>query len=135
MTDQATQWNPGLKGVTPYLSSKDAAGQLDFYKKAFAAEELGRMPAEDGKRLMHSMLKINDGYLMMSDCFPEHGYDYKPPQGTTLHLQVDDPQAWFDRAAAAGCSVTLPMQVMFWGDRYGQLKDPYDVTWSIGGPA
>lgn len=126
---------PPVTGVTAYLSSSDANGAAEFYKKAFAAEEVARMPAEDGKRLMHCHLQVNGGALMMSDCFPEHGYPFKQPEGFMLHLQVGDPQAWWDRAVAAGVEVVTPMVKQFWGDLYGQVRDPYGVTWSIGGPA
>jgi PhnB protein len=131
MTDTA----PPVTGVTAYLSSSDAGAAAEFYKKAFAAQEVARMPAQDGKRLMHCHLLINGGALLMSDCFPEHGYAFKEPAGVTLHLQVGDAQAWWDRAVAAGAQVIMPMDKQFWGDRYGQLRDPFGVTWSIGGPA
>ena len=123
---------PGAGGLSSGASEASA-----FYQKAFGARETFRLPADDGQRLMHCALVINGGDLMICDCFPEmgHGYEHQPSASFTMHLQVDDPQAWFDRAVEAGCTVTLPMQVMFWGDRYGQLKDPFDVAWSIGGPA
>ena len=83
---------------------------------------------------MHCHLYINDGSLMMSDAFPEHGYAYEKPTGSTVHLEVDDADAWFNRAVEAGCTVTMPLENMFWGQRYGQMRDPYDRMWSIGGP-
>jgi uncharacterized glyoxalase superfamily protein PhnB len=122
-------------GVVPYLTVSDAAGAAEFYKRAFAAGEVARMPAQDGRRLMHCHLTINGGSVMLSDAFPESGHELKAPQAFMLHVQVPDPQAWWDRAVAAGCEVSMPMQVMFWGDRYGHLKDPYGITWTIGGPA
>ena len=125
-----------MSGLAPYLSARDAAAQIEFYKKAFGAEEVARMPAEDGKRLMHAHIRIAGNALLMSDCFPEYGYPFKEPQGVTLHIQLaDGPQPLFDQAVAAGCEVTMPMEVQFWGDRYGQLKDPFGFAWSIGGPA
>ena len=69
---------------------------------------------------------------MLSDPFPEHGYPLKTPQAFTLHLQVGDIQAWWDRAVAAGAEVTLPLHDAFWGDRYGQLRDPFGVSWAMG---
>jgi uncharacterized glyoxalase superfamily protein PhnB len=122
-------------GVVPYLTVSDASGAADFYKGAFAAREVARMPAQDGRRLMHCHLMINGASVMLSDAFPESGHELKPPQAFMLHIQVPDPQVWWDRAVAAGCDVAMPMQVMFWGDRYGHLKDPYGITWTIGGPA
>lgn len=125
---------PDLPGVTAYLSAKDGPGQLEFYAAAFQAEVTTRMDTPDG-RVMNATVRINNGCIMLSDAFPEHGHPWVEPQGTVLHLQVDQPQAWWDRAIAAGCTQVMPMDVQFWGDRYGQLKDPYDVMWSIGGPA
>lgn len=125
-----------MKGCAPYLSARDGAAQIEFYKTAFGAEEVARMPADDGKRLMHAHIRINGDAVLMSDCFPEYGYPFREPQGIQLHIQVsENPQMWFDRAVAAGCEVVMPMDVQFWGDRYGQLKDPFGFGWSIGGPA
>ena len=84
---------------------------------------------------MHCGLMINGGVMMVADCFPEHGYPFKTPEGVTLHLQVDDVKTWWDRAVSAGAQVTLPLEVQFWGDRYGQLRDPFGFAWSLGGPA
>ncbi len=124
-----------IGGVTPHISVSDAAAAAEFYKRAFGAEEAARIATPDGKRLMHCHLIINGGSLMMADFFPDHGYPFQPPQAFNLHLQVDDAQAWCDRAAAAGAEVTMPVQVMFWGDRYGQVKDPFGVAWAFGSPA
>ena len=71
----------------------------------------------------------------MADPYPEHGHPYKPAQGYTLHLKVDDVDRWWQRAVAAGAEVVLPLQKMFWGDRYGQLRDPFSVLWSMGQPS
>ena len=122
-------------GVVPYLNVSDASGAAEFYRRAFGAEEVARTPAPDGKRLVHCHLRINGGTLMLSDAFPEHGYPVQTPQAFTLHLQVADVQALWDRATAAGAEVITPLDVMFWGDRYGQLRDPFGVAWSMGGPA
>jgi PhnB protein len=122
-------------GLTPYLTVKGAKAASDFYQRAFGAEELRRQEA-DGDRLMHCHLRINGDDLLMSDAFPEHTGDAGDnPRGVTLHLQVDDAQAWWDRAVQAGATVTMPIAVQFWGDRYGQLRDPFGHLWSIGGPA
>lgn len=135
-SEELKQEAENMRGCAPYLHAKDGPAQIEFYKTAFAAEEVARMPAEDGKRLMHAHIRINGSAVLMSDCFPEYGYPFKEPQGVALHIQVsEDPQKWFDRAVAAGCEVTMPMDVQFWGDRYGQLKDPFGFAWSIGGPA
>lgn len=125
-----------MTGIAPYLQFGDpgAVAAIDFYKQAFDAEEVDRRPAEDGKRLMHAGLRINGGWLLMSDSFPEYGYPHEKPAGFVIHLQVDDADVWWGRAVAAGCEVTMPIDLQFWGDRYGQLKDPFGVSWSIGGP-
>ena len=138
MTDHALQGPTG--GLTPHLQigDKRCAEAIAFYAAAFAATELRRQVAEDGVRLMHAHLRVNGASLMLHDEFPEYvdpaEADSGAPRGLTLHLQVDDPDAWVAPAAAAGARVTLPVQDMFWGDRYGQLVDPFGFRWSIGAP-
>ncbi|MGF6173023.1 nuclear transport factor 2 family protein [Ensifer sp. 4252] len=126
---------PPMPGPIAYLCVEDAAATADFYVSAFAATDGGRMLAEDGKRLMHCHLTINGGALMLNDPFPEHGMPYAAPQGVVLHLVVEDAQFWWDRAVAAGAEVTMPLAVAFWGDLYGQLRDPFGIRWGIVGPA
>jgi PhnB protein len=125
-------------GVTPHLTigHGKAEAAVAFYKTAFGAEEQFRHMAEDGRRIMHCHLKLNGGSLMLNDDFPEmHGGGAEgPPSGTTLHLQVDDADAWWKRALDAGATVRFPLADQFWGDRYGKLDDPFGFTWSIGGP-
>jgi len=124
-------------GVTPHLTIRggNAAEAIDFYARAFGASESGRHMADDGKRIMHAHLNINGGALMLNDDFPEmSGHQAGPPSGTTLHLTVDDADAWWDRAIEAGAIVRFPLDDQFWGDRYGQVSDPYGFTWSIGAP-
>lgn len=124
-------------GVTPYLTIPSRGGQaaVKFYRLAFDAEEVQRHLAEDGERLMHSHLRINGASVMLSDEFPEyHGGSDVKPAGVTLHLQVADPDAWWSRAMAAGAEPIMAMEDQFWGDRYGQLRDPFGHGWSIGGP-
>lgn len=125
-------------GVMPHLTIRDgnAAEAIDFYARAFGASENGRHLAQDGKRIMHAHLTLNGGALMLNDDFPEmSGHEAKPPSGTTLHLQVDDADAWWDRAIDAGAIVRFALDDQFWGDRYGQVDDPYGFTWSIGSPS
>ena len=128
-----------MNGLTPYLTIGDGRANeaVDFYKRAFDAKELGRHPAEDGRRLMHAHLSINCADLMLSDDFPEfHGGGSAPaPAGVTLHLAVNDADQAWSRAVGAGAEVTMPLADQFWGDRYGQLVDPFGFTWSIGAPA
>jgi len=118
-------------GIVPYINVEGASDASAFYQRAFGATELFRMPADDGKRLMHCHLQINGGSLMISDCFPEHGYELQKSHSYMMHLQVDDVDAWFKRAAEAGAEVVMPVQLMFWGDRYGTLRDPFGVNWSM----
>jgi PhnB protein len=119
-------------GLTPYLTVKGGKDAVRFYEAAFGAVEVALMPAQDGERVMHACLQINNGMLMLSDDFPEWTGGMKPPASVTLHLQVDDADAWWDRALAAGASVKVPIEDAFWGDRYGQLIDPFGHSWSIG---
>jgi PhnB protein len=125
-------------GLTPHIQIGDnrAAEAIDFYIKAFGATEIRRMSAEDGVRLMHAHIHINGASLMLHDEFPEYvdpaEADVAGGSGMTLHLQVDNADTWFDRAVAAGATVAMPPEDMFWGDRYGQVKDPFGYRWSIG---
>jgi len=123
-------------GVTAHLTIRDnrAAEAIDFYSKAFGAEELGRHMADDGKRVMHSHLSLNGGSLMLNDDFPEYGGAASPPGSFTLHLQVEDADVAWSRALEAGAKEKMPLADQFWGDRYGQLRDPFDFTWSVGAP-
>jgi PhnB protein len=123
-------------GLTPHLVIGDrrAAEAIEFYKKAFGAEELMRHPSDDG-RLMHAHLKVNGSSLMMHDDFPEHGHaPAGQPAGVMLHLQVNDADAWWTRAVDAGAKVVMELADQFWGARYGQLEDPFGHRWSIGAP-
>lgn len=122
-------------GVVPYLTIEGASDAAAFYQRAFGAREIARMPAEDGKRLMHCHLVINGGALMLSDHFPDMGL---PPvqrsASYVMQLVVADGDAWWSRAVEAGCTEKLPFAVAPWGDKYGQLVDPFGVTWAIGSP-
>ncbi|MBY0521419.1 MAG: VOC family protein [Sphingomonas sp.] len=125
-------------GLTPHINIRDgrAADAIDFYAKAFGATEQRRMMADDGKRIIHAHIHINGASLMLNDDFPEMrgGEAAKAPEGIVLHLQVDDADAWWDRAVAAGAEIRFPIQDQFWGDRYGHVADPFGYTWSIGSP-
>jgi uncharacterized glyoxalase superfamily protein PhnB len=118
-------------GVAPYLFIAGAAKAADFYKRAFDAKEIFRHPVDDKGRTMHVHLYINGGSVLLSDFYPEHGFPEKAPQAFNLHLQVDDVDAWWKRAIAAGAEITMPLQKQFWGDRYGQVRDPFGVTWAL----
>jgi PhnB protein len=115
-------------GLTPHLAigAGHAVEAIDFYRRAFGAEEL-----------MHAHLKVNGHSLMLHDHFPEHhgGEELPDPAGVMLHLQVSDPDAWWNRALEAGASVVMELADQFWGDRYGQVRDPFGHLWSIGAPS
>ena len=119
-------------GLTPYLSVDGARKAIDFYVQAFGAIEREAIPNDAGDRLMHAQVDVNGTPLFLSDFFPDYGYPPDAPQEFNLHLHVDDAQQWWDRAVGAGCTVTSPLKQEFWGDIYGQLKDPFGVTWAIG---
>ncbi len=123
-------------GVTPYLTVSDGAAAVAFYEKAFGAVENFRGLADDGKRIMHSQLQINGGTIFLSDHFAEYqgGAPAPVPAAMSLNLPVDDADTWWDRAVAAGATVTMPLADQFWGDRWGALKDPFGHSWSIGAP-
>ena len=137
MTDANVNQGP-TGGVTPHLTipSRGAAAAVDFYIIAFSAEVLDRRLADDGERLIHAHLRINGASIMLNDEFPEYtGQQDIRPAGVTLHLQVPDPDAWWTRAMLGGAEPVMDMADQFWGDRYGQLRDPFGHTWSIGGPS
>ena len=127
-------------GLTPHLTIAGgrAPEAINFYTAAFGAAEQTRMLADDGKRLMHAHLILNGASLMLNDEFPEyHGPSDTgavTPSGFTLHLQVDDTDAWFARAIAAGATERMAPTDMFWGDRYAQVTDPFGYAWAIGAP-
>ena len=123
---------PTPSGVVPYLSLDGATEAAAFYVRAFGAQEVGAIPPDEKGRTMHIYLVVNGGALMLSDFYPEYGVPKVAPQGYTLHLQVDDIDKWFDRAVEAGATVAMAVHDAFWGDRYGQLRDPFGVTWAIG---
>ena len=124
-------------GIIAHLTIRDNRGSeaIEFYKRAFGAEEpMERHLADDGKRIMHAHLSFNGGHLMLNDDFPEYGGAASPPGSVTLHLQVKDADAAWNRALEAGAKEKMPIGDQFWGDRYGQVTDPFGFTWSIGAP-
>jgi len=123
----------GMHTVTPHLVCKGAADAITFYKQAFGAVELGRLPGPQGK-LMHAMLRIGDSAVMLVDEFPDYGsFGPKSLKGSpvTIHLYVEDVDATVKRAVAAGAKITMPVDDMFWGDRYGKIEDPFGHHWSV----
>ena len=127
--------------IIPHLNVNDGEAAIAFYEKAFGAKTEMKMPAQDGKRLMHASLSVNGGIIMLHDDFPEHdgmGSSKSAARlgGTpvVIHLETADTDATFERATKAGASVILKPENMFWGQRYAQIKDPFGHIWSIGGP-
>jgi uncharacterized glyoxalase superfamily protein PhnB len=119
--------------VIPHLVCEGAADAIEFYKKAFNAVEQMRMPGDNG-RIMHAALTIGDSTIMLADDFPEYGgLGPKALKGSpvTLHMVVPDVDAAFQQAVDAGASVRMAPADMFWGDRYGQVTDPFGHHWSL----
>ena len=131
----ATVENDGqrMRSITPHLICAGASDAIEFYKKAFGAQEMMRLPGPDG-RLMHAALRIGDSMVMLVDEMPEWGaLGPKALKGSpvTIHLMVDNVDEVYARAIAAGASAKMPVADMFWGDRYGQVVDPFGHVWSI----
>jgi PhnB protein len=122
-----------LQSVIPHLVCSGAAQAIDFYKKAFGAEEMMRLPGPNGK-LMHASMKIANGMVMLVDEAPEWGSLSPRALGgspVTIHLYVDDVDGFIDRAVRAGAILRMAPQDMFWGDRYGVVEDPFGHKWSV----
>lgn len=125
----------GFHTLTPHLVVKNAPEAIEFYKKAFGALELFRLPTPDGDLIMHAELQIGDSRLMLCDEMPGIGGVSSPDslEGSTItvHIWSEDADADFARALEAGAEVELPLMDAFWGDRYGKVKDPFGHHWSI----
>ena len=124
----------GFHTLTPHLIVPDGAVAIEFYKKAFGAQELGRhLSPMDNQTVMHAQLKIGNSIVMLGSEFPPQCLSPKARGGTSvfLHIYTEDADAAFDRAVKAGCTVNMPVSDTFWGDRYGQVEDPYGHKWSI----
>jgi uncharacterized glyoxalase superfamily protein PhnB len=125
----------GFYTLTPHLVVRDAARAIDFYKRAFGAEEVLCLPGPGGQGVMHCELQIGNSRLMLCDEMPgmEQWISPESLKGTTvgLHLYVEDVDAAFDRAVGAGAKVTMPLMDTFWGDRYGKVSDPFGHQWSL----
>ena len=123
----------GMHTVTPHLVCAGATDAIEFYKNAFNAVEMSRMPGPDGK-LMHAAIRIGDSVVMLGDEMPNWGaLGPKALKGSpvTIHLYVEDADAFAARAVAAGAKLTMPVADMFWGDRYGQIEDPFGHHWAV----
>jgi PhnB protein len=134
MTNRIKAVPEGYHTLTPHLVVKGATQAIEFYKNAFGAEEIIRLPGPDGQSIMHAELKIGDSRLFLVEEFPQ--MDSRAPQslgGTpvTIHIYVEDADTVFNQAVAAGAQVRMPLEDAFWGDRYGQVTDPFGHRWSL----
>lgn len=132
-TQNAKPIPEGVHTVTPHLVCAGAAEAIEFYKKAFNAIEIHRIPGPGGK-LMHGAIRIGDSMVMLADEFPEWGSKGPKTLGgtaVTIHLYVEDVDAVFAQAVSAGATPAMPVADMFWGDRYGMLIDPFGHSWSV----
>jgi PhnB protein len=123
----------GMHTVTAHLVVDGAADAIEWYRKAFGAEEIMRIPGPQGK-LAHAMIRIGDSTVMLADEFPEWGSNGPltlKGSPVTLHLSVENVDERFKRALDAGATVKMELADMFWGDRYGQVEDPFGHRWSM----
>lgn len=123
----------GMHTVTPHLICAGASDAIEFYKRAFGAVEEARLPGPQG-RIMHALIRIAGSAVMLVDEMPEWGaLGPKSLKGSpvTIHLYVENVDAFVKRAVDAGARITMPLEDMFWGDRYCKLEDPYGHHWSV----
>jgi uncharacterized glyoxalase superfamily protein PhnB len=127
----------GQENLIPHLVCDPCGEAIEFYKKAFGAEEIHRILAADGRRIMHAAIRIGNSYVFLVDDFPEFcGGKSSSPKGlsgtaVTMHHYVKDCDAAIKRAQDAGAEVSMPAMDMFWGDRYGVVTDPFGHKWSF----
>jgi PhnB protein len=131
MTDNKPATAPVKGGVVAYLSVDGVLKALEFYKRAFGAELAAMQPPDEKGRTMHAHVYINGSSVMLSDFYPEHGHPKVEPQGFSIVILTQNIDADYQRAVDAGAKAIMPPADMFWGDRYGQLKDPFGVTWAM----
>ncbi len=133
MPDSTSAAPNGLNSITPYLTCSSAGEAIAFYKRAFDASEVMRLDGPDGK-IMHACLGIYGSHVFVSDEFPEFGNrSPKTLNGSpvSIHVFVENADAAIAKAAAAGAEVIMPAADMFWGDRFGQITDPFGHSWSF----
>ncbi|MBI3893700.1 MAG: VOC family protein [Candidatus Wallbacteria bacterium] len=124
----------GFHTLTPHLIVRDTRKAIDFYKRAFGAKEIGCHLMPDGKTVMHAELRIGDSPLMLAEENPQ--WKCASPltlngSPVTIHVYVTDVDASYNQAVAAGATVKMPPENMFWGDRFAQVSDPFGHVWSI----
>jgi uncharacterized glyoxalase superfamily protein PhnB len=123
----------GFHTLTPHITVRDAAGAIEFYKKALNARALHVSKTPNGK-VLHASLQVGDSILMLNDEFPEMGGALAPRgdvSGFAINVYVDDVDKVFAQAVTAGAKVTMPLMDQFWGDRYGHVVDPYGFKWAL----
>jgi len=123
----------GMSTVTPHLVCAGAAEAIEFYKNAFGATELIRLPGPDGT-ILHACLQIGNSRIMLAEEMPKwRSFGPRSLNGTpvTLHLYVEDADSFAQHAVDAGAKLVMPVSDAFWGDRYGQVEDPFGHRWSI----
>ena len=133
-TNDRQAQSPVRGGVVAYLQLDGAMKAAEYYKKALGAEIESFHPVDDQGRTMHIHLYINGSSVMLCDPYPDYGHPLEKPQAFTMMLPVDDIDFWWKRAVDAGMTVETELQVMFWGDRYGQVRDPFGVAWAMNAP-
>lgn len=135
MTGNVKPVPEGLHTITPHLVVRNAAEAIDFYIKAFGAQVKGDHRTPDGK-VMHAELKVGNSMIFLADEFPGMGSCASPQtlggSAVTLNLYTNDVDQLFKQAVAAGATVVMPLANQFWGDRYGQVKDPFGHSWALG---
>jgi len=131
MAKAASYLPPGFHTLTVHLTVNGAAEYIEFLKRAFDAVELTRSPAADG-RLLNASVRIADSVIMLNDVFPEfRGEAYRSGRAVRLTLYLPDADAAWAKALAAGCKAASPIRDQFWGDRYGEIEDPFGFVWAI----
>ncbi len=132
MTNPVRAIPEGYHSISPSLTCKNAARAIEFYKSVFGATEVMRMPGPEGK-IMHAELKIGDSIIFVNDEFP--GMAEAPAPGVTpslfMFLYTEDVDSVYNRAVSMGSMVVMPLENMFWGDRYGKVTDPFGHQWGI----
>ena len=123
----------GFNSLSAHIIVNDGIAAIEFYKKALGAQEVMRMMSPDGKALMHAQMKVGNSMLMLAGEFPPNCLSPKSHGGSSvfLHIYTENADAAFDRAVKAGCKENMPMSDTFWGDRYGQVEDPFGHQWSF----
>ena len=123
----------GQVTLVPHITVQGGRAAIEFYKKAFGAEEVGVSTAPNSELIMHAAVRIGQSMLYLSDAFPEMGdvAPQAPNPAFVLNLDVPDAKAMYDQAVAAGATIKMPLEDTFWGARYAQLADPFGHMWAI----